>query len=136
MLTLQVSDAEIATLNYERFHYPDAIVQKRLQSVYFKITQPNYSCTEIGFLVDLNRKTLSECIHNYKLGGINALCYTNYGTNKSVLEEQKSSIIADLTATPVSSLSEAKARIYALTGINRSVSRIEVFLKKHGFILK
>ena len=133
MLTLQASDAEIATLNYERFHYPDAIVQKRLHSVYFKITQSNYSCAEIGSLVDLNRKTVSQCIHTYKLGGIDSLYFNNYGTNRSILEDQKSSIIDDLTVTPVSSLSEAKARIESLTGINRSISRIEVFLKKHDF---
>lgn len=132
MLTLQASEADIATLNYERFHYPDAIVQKRLHAVYFKITQ-KYSCTEIGSLVDLNRKTVSQSIHNYELGGICSLYFNNYGTNKSILENQKSSIIDNLTDKPVSSLCEAKARIESLTGIERSLSSVHVFLKKHNF---
>ena len=132
MLTLQASDADIATLNYERFHYPDAIIQKRLHAVYFKITQ-NYSCSEIGSLVDLNRKTVSQSIHNYKIGGIKSLYFNNYGTNKSILDKQKASIITDLIDNPVSSLSEAKARIESLTGMRLSISRIQVFLKKNDF---
>ena len=42
LLNLQVSDADILTLNLrsryrERYHYPNAIVQKRLHAEYFKI---------------------------------------------------------------------------------------------------
>lgn len=133
MLTLQASESEIATLNYERFHYPCPIVQKRLHAVYLKLSQPHYSCTAIGSLIDLNRKTVSECIHNYDSGGISSLYFNNYGTNQSKLECKKEAIITDLTDKPVSSLSEARERIKSLTGTERSLVSIRIFLKKHKF---
>jgi transposase len=133
MLTLQLSTAEIATLKYEMYHYPDPLVQKRLHSVYLKSTQPSIGCVKIGEYVGLNRKTVSESIHAYKSGGIKSLFFNNYGTNFSILETQHNPIIKDLTDNPVATLAEAKSRIQALTGIERSIGRIGVFLKKHDF---
>ena len=34
MLPLNLSKTEIQRLNYERYHYPDPLVQKRIQAVY------------------------------------------------------------------------------------------------------
>lgn len=133
MLTLQASKTEIAVLNYQRFYYPCPKVQKRLHAVYLKLSQSHFSCTEIGTLIDLNKKTVSECIHLYQESGIESLYFNNYGTNQSELEHKKDSIISDLTTNPVSSLSEAKARIKHLTGLERSSVSIRTFLKKHNF---
>jgi transposase len=132
MLTLQLSEAEIALLNYERFYYPCAIVQKRLQAIYFKATQ-KLTNQEVGILCDLHHRTVSHWIYEYKRGGITAIYVLNYGTNTSILLTQKTTIIQDLEAHPVSSLKQAKARIETLTSIKRSPSSIRTFLKRHDF---
>lgn len=38
MLLVNISAAEIQQLNYERFHYPCPIIQKRIHAVYLKAT--------------------------------------------------------------------------------------------------
>lgn len=132
MLTLQISEAEIALLNYERFSYPCLIVQKRLHAVYFKSTQ-RLTNEQVGNLCNLHPRTVSSWVHRYKNAGITALYEVNYGTNTSELSKHRTSIIDFLTANPAASLKEAKAKIQTLTGIERSLNQIGVFLKKHDF---
>lgn len=132
MLTLQVSEAEIALLNYERFNYPCGIVQKRLHALYFKATQ-RLTNQEVGTLCDLHHRTVGHWVSAYKKDGITAIYTLNYGTNSSILSTQKSTIIQDLEAHPVSSLKQAKGRIQTLTGIDRSLSSIGTFLKRNEF---
>lgn len=53
-----------------------------------------------------------------------------------VLEHWQStlwSIIESFKQQPPASLSEASSRIEALTGIKRSITRVRVFIKRHGF---
>ena len=133
MLTLQTSEAEIATLKYEMFHYPDAIVQKRVLSIYIKAIDPKLSCEKVGIYCGLKRNSVSQNIKIYNQLGIDGLKFNNYGTNKSALAACKISIISDLESNPVHQLSQAKERIEQLTGIKRSNSAISTFLKKHGF---
>ena len=85
MLLLNLSDAEIQQLNYERFYYLCPIVQKRMHVVYIKATT-EFSCTMIGHLTGLNSRTVSYWIKAYQKSGIDALYEFNYGTNKSELE--------------------------------------------------
>jgi hypothetical protein len=93
MLTIKSSETEISALRYEMYHYPDALVQKRLHSVYLKATQPKLNCSQIGSYVSLHRRTISACIHTYNTFGIEGLKYNNYGTNISELAKNETTII-------------------------------------------
>ena len=86
----------------------------------------------VGKLVDLDRDTVSLCIKTYIEGGIGALCFFNYGTNKSELAEHSESIMESLKQRPPMSLKEAKARIEEMTGIDRSITQISTFIQSHG----
>jgi transposase len=131
MLRLNLSDAEIQLLNYERYHYPCPIVQKRIQSVYLKATLslPN---SEIGQITGLHRHAVSFWAHAYKQGGIESLCQVNYGKNKSVLDKEVESILKSFAERPPMNTNEAKARIENLTGISRSPTQIRAFMKRQG----
>lgn len=64
MLTLQISEAEIAELKYEMYYraanrYADALVQKRFHSIYLKSIAPELSCQKIGLYVGLSRQKVS-----------------------------------------------------------------------------
>ena len=118
------------------YHYPDALVQKRLHCIYLKATNPKLNCSEIGQYVALHRKTVSACIHLYNTSGLNALKYNNYGTNQSELAKNQTTIIDSLTAHPPTSLAQAKEQIQALTGLVRSVSSIRNFLRKNKFCFR
>ena len=115
MLTLQISEAEIGALNYEMYHYPDALVQKRFHSVYLKAIAPELSCQKIGLYVSLSPQKVSSFIKLYNQSGIQSLKFNNYGTNKSELENHSETLLLNLENFPVHQLSQAKERIESLT---------------------
>jgi transposase len=131
MLHLNLSLSEIQLLNYERFHYSCAIVQKRSHAVYMKATT-TFSNAIIGQLTGLNRNAVAKWIHAYKQSGFEVLCQFNYGTNKSELENHTESILKSFTERPPMNVNEAKARIEELTNISRSPSQVRTFMKRHG----
>ena len=133
MLTLQISEAEIAELKYEMYHYPDALVQKRFHSIYLKAIAPELSCQQIGLYVSLSRQKVSAFVKLYNQSGIQSLKFNNYGTNKSELENYSETLLLNLQNSPVHQLSQAKERIEFLTGITRSLSAVESFLKRNDF---
>lgn len=131
MLLINVSDAKIKQLEYERYYYPSPIVQKRIHAVYMKATT-EFSDTMIGHLFGLHRHMVRRWVKAYNEKGFEALCQFNYGTNKSQLENQSESILESLTERPPMSICEAKARIQELIGISRSPSQVSAFMKRHG----
>src|SRR4051794_2084788 len=132
LTTLQISSEELRKLNYERYHYPCPLVQKRLHSLYIKAVS-GLSNEDVGKLTDAHRNSISEWVKVYQQGGMEALLKVNYGTNTSVLERHASSIVELLTKEPPRTIGEAMLKIQALTGIERSYSRVRAFMKRHGF---
>jgi transposase len=128
---LNLSDAEIQHLNYERFYYPCPMVQKRIHVVYLTATV-NATLSTIGHITGLKRQTVTRCIQSYNSGGFDALCCLNYGTNKSELEYHSTSILQSFLERPPMSAGEAKSRIEELTGISRSLTQVRSFMKRHG----
>jgi transposase len=132
LTTLKVNPQEIETLNYERYYYPCPIIQKRLHALYIKATL-NFSNEDVGKIVDAHRNTISVWLKTYQQGGIDALCKTDYGNRKSQLCEHAQSIIESFQQNPPANAAEAANRIESMTGIRRSITRVKVFLTRHGF---
>src|SRR5690606_35479100 len=116
--------------NYERYHYPDPLVQKRLFAVYLKASL-ELSYRYIGLVVDLHPNMVSHWVRVYSRDGISALKTNHYGTNKSELEAHATSLLAEFEARPPRSAQEAADRIYELTNIRRSPQQVRGFLKAH-----
>ena len=96
LTTLQISSEELSKLNYERYHYPCPLVQKRLHSLYIKAVS-GLSNEGVGNLTDAHRNSIMEWVKLYRQGGIEALLKVNYGTNTSALEEHATSLVELLT---------------------------------------
>ena len=131
MLPLNLSEAEIQELKYERFHYPCPIVQKRLTAVFLSATVES-SVSTIGLMSGLHRHSVNHWVKVYQTEGLGSLYKVHYGTNQSELEHHVESIIQSFTQEPPMSAREAKSRIEDMTGINRSPSQVRTFMKKHG----
>ena len=133
MLTkLEISSAELARLNYDRYHYPCPLVQKRLHSIYIKVIS-GLSNEDVGNFTDAHRNSISAWVKVYQQGGIDALLKVNPGTNKSLPESQAVNIGELFTKQPPRSIGEAIIKIKALTGIERSHTRVREFMKRHKF---
>jgi transposase len=131
MLLINLSDAEIEKLNYERYYYPCPIVQKRIHAVYLKGTQ-TMSNEKIGGLVGLSRDSVCDWVRIYLNEGFDALCQFKYGTNKSELEVYSDSILNSFREQPPMSINEALSQIEKMTGIKRSPTQVRAFMKHHG----
>ena len=130
-LQFRVSEAELEILNYDRYHYPDPMVQKRLHAVYLK-GRLNYSNTMTGFISGLHPNVVARWISVYQQQGLAALKTNNYGKGKSKLETHAATLLADFEATPPHNSAEAAQRIFEKTGILRSAQQIRAFMKRHG----
>src|SRR5829696_7864721 len=98
-LLAKVSKADLDMLNYERYYYPDPLVQKRLFAVYLKASF-NFSYQYIGLIVGLHPNMVSHWVRTYARDGIAALQTNHYGTNKSELEAHAMSLLAEFEADP------------------------------------
>lgn len=132
MRTINLSSSETDKLNYERYHYPDPIIQKRLHAVYLKATFRK-SNKEIGAIVNASRNSVSRWLDIYGAGQFEGLCQLGYGTNTSALVPHVDSIVDSFKAVPPMNCAEAASRIEALTGIKRSMTQVAKFMKRQGF---
>jgi transposase len=130
-LQLSLSEAEIEKLSYERYAYPEVMVQKRIFSVWLKAIS-TYSNEEIGVITSLHENTVARWIAVYKQHGYEALLINNYGTNESKLEEHSESLLASFQEEPPRTAGEAAERIEEMTGMERSLEQVRNFMKRHG----
>lgn len=132
MPTLHLSAAKMQQLDTERFSHQQALVQRRLHCVYLKASS-DLTNRQIAGCMGVHVNQVGRYISLYQRQGIQALTTTRYGTNHSILEEYAPVLIDSFTQRAPFSLAEARHRIIELTGIERDISRVEAFLKRHGF---
>lgn len=133
MLTiLKPSSEGLALLNYERYHYPCPIIQKRLHAIYLKVTT-QYCNKDIANLVDAHCNSITKWVKMYQQNGFEGLCKITRHHPQSVLEDKAISLIELFVKQPPRSVAEARLIIKEHTGIDRSNSRTRAFLKRHQF---
>ena len=129
-LKFNLSGAEIEKLNYNRYSFPDPMVQKRIHAVYLKAIF-GWSNLIIGQIVGLHYNAVGEWINAYKRNGFEALLSNKYGNNKSELEIHADNILESFQIRPPMTSAEAADRIKEMTGVSRSSQQVRVFMKRH-----
>ncbi len=130
-LLLNLSEAEIEQLRYERYAYPDPMVQKRIFAVYLKATM-NWSNKVIGEVVGLHYNSVGQWINVYKEQGLQGLLVNGYGGRKSEMDTHAVSVLQSFQSQPPLSAAEAAERIREMSGLERSPQQVRVFMKRHG----
>lgn len=87
---------------------------------------------ELSMRYDCCRRSVRTYLSMYNEGGIEALKRFNYGTNKSELDAHKDAILSSFESKPPINSAEAKHRIFEITGIDRGLTQIRAFMKRHG----
>jgi transposase len=134
MIQMTFTDAEIAVLEYERYHHPSPHVQKRMEIVYLK--SQGLAHGQIARLCRISRQTLVSTLHLYQQGGIERLKHFRYAGQPSPLNAHQATLEAHFRAHPPRTVAEAQATIEHLTGIRRSPTQIRAFLKRIGMQLR
>jgi transposase len=130
MIKLTFSQDDMDNLNYWRFHHPDPIVMQRCETVYLKAK--GLKTGEIRELTGRDVKTIRSHLHLYKNGGIEGLQDRQPYRPTSELNAHKTCIEQEFRVRPPASIKEAGERMFQLTGIRRSDTRVEVFVKRLG----
>lgn len=130
MIQIAFTDAQIATLEYERYRHPSPQVQKRMEVVYLK--SQGVSHQEIARLCRLSRQTVVTILHLYQDEGIERLKHFHFAGQPSALNVHQSTLEAHFRTHPPRTVAEAQAEIERLTGIRRSPTQIRAFLKRIG----
>jgi len=134
MIQITFTEADIAALDYERYHYPCPQIQKRMEVLYLKAQGVAHQ--EIARICRMSRQTLVTYLHQYHEGGIDALKVRHYHGQPSTLNAHQSTVEAHFRAHPPQTVAEAQAVIAELTGIQRSPTQIRAFLRRMGMRLR
>jgi transposase len=117
------------TLNYERYHHPVPLVQRRMEVLWLK--SHGLAHEQIAKLGKISENTMRAYFRLYAEGGIEKLKEVNFYRPESDLMAHVTSLEAYFQANPPASIKEAQSEIEALTGIQRSETQVREFLKKN-----
>lgn len=118
------------TLNYERYHHPVPLVQRRMEVLWLKSHDLPHAL--IATLAGLSENTIRDYFQLYRAGGIDKLKKVNFYRPESELVTHATSLEAYFRENPPATIKEAQSEIEALTGIKRSETQVAEFLKKNS----
>ncbi|MCP4082065.1 MAG: IS630 family transposase, partial [Planctomycetaceae bacterium] len=130
MIEIEFDSEVVEQLHYERRYHPHPRVRQRMNAVYLKAI--GYQHQEIGRIVGIGQKALRSYLRMYQAGGIEALKALNFYRPQSDMDDYREQLKAEFEARPAKSIKEAVKRIEKLTGIRRSPTQVDKFLKNLG----
>ena len=130
MIRVEFSSMIIDRLDYERYHHPSPIIQKRMEVLYLKSMGMPHK--EICRICRISKTTLAAYLKQYLEGGLEGLKALGYKGQPNRLLEHKGSLEAYFKEHLPRTTAEAQAVIEQLTGIKRSPTQIRAFLKRIG----
>jgi transposase len=129
-MQLEFTSAIQDTLNYERYHHPIPLVQRRMEALWLKSHGLPHS--QIAQLVNITENTLRDYFQLSQEGGVERLKEVAIQGPESALQAHHASLEAYFRAHPPATIKEAQSKIAALTGIKRSETQVREFLKKNS----
>jgi transposase len=130
MIRIDFTDAQILELDYERYHYPDPRIQKRMNLLYLKGIGLKHQ--QICSQERVTKATLAKYLKIYKLDGISGLKVLNYKGSSSELNAHVDTLKAYFSDHPPHTIAQAIEDIKRLTGVRRSPTAVRNFIKRIG----
>jgi len=130
MIKIAFREAEIEALRYWRFHHPDPRVQVRLEALYLR--SQGVANGEIQRLCGISKASFHRYLAAYETGGIGELKRIDHYRPQSELHPHRATVEAAFQHHPPATVTEAAARIEALTGIARKPTQVRQFLRSLG----
>jgi transposase len=130
MIKIEFTPEEIDALEYERYHHPDPKVQKKMEALYLK--SQGIAHQEICRLGRISEPTLVAYLKQYQDGGIEQLKKNSYTGSSSELDKHTTALETYFKEHPPRTVAEAQQAIKDQTGIERSPTQIQAFMKRIG----
>ena len=130
MLKIKFTLEEIDTLEYERYHHPDPKVQRKAEVLYLKSqVLPHH---QISQLCRISKQTLVTYSKQYQEGGFKQLEKFCYIGQPSKLNQYALTLKTYFEQHPPHTVAEARQAIKDQTGIERSPTQVQAFMKRIG----
>ncbi len=118
------------TLNYERYHQPVPLVQRRMEVLWLRSHGLPHAL--IAQLAGVSENTMRADFELFVAGGIDKLKEVHFYRPESKLVAHVASLEEYFQLNPPATFKEAQSEIEALTGIKRSETQVAEFLKKNS----
>jgi hypothetical protein len=115
------------TLNYERYHHPLPLVQRRMEVLWLK--SHHLPPAPMAQLAHVSENTMREYFQLYAEGGVEKLQEVHCYRPESELRAHRASLEHYFRTHPPASIKEAQSEIEALTGIKRSETQVREYLR-------
>ncbi len=129
-IELEFTSEIIEEINYERYHHPVPLVQRRMEVLWLKSNGLSHAL--IAQLGRISENTMREYFRLYEQGGVAKLREVNFYHPQSQLNVHISTLEEYFKEHPVATIKEAQSKIKELTGIERSETQIREFFKKNS----
>jgi transposase len=116
--------------NHERFHHPHPRVQLKMEVLWFK--SQGMSNSQIAIFASICENTVRKYLKEYAEGGIEKLKEIRFYQPQSELKNHSTTLEEYFKKNPPMSMKEAVFQIEELTGITRSETQVNKFLKSLG----
>ncbi len=116
-------------LNYERYHHPVPLVQRRMEVLWLK--SHGLAHELIARLAGVSENTMRDYFDLYAAGGLDKLKEVNLYRPVSALDAHTTTLEAHFRDHPPATIKAAQHEIETLTGIKRSETQVRAFLKKN-----
>jgi transposase len=130
VIKIEFTPEQIDALDYERYHHPDPRAQKKMEVLFLK--SQNVAHQEICRLCRISKTTLTTYLKQYQEGGLERLKESGYAGPSSELDEHATSLEAYFKEHPPRTTAEAQQIIKEQTGIERSPTQVQAFMKRLG----
>lgn len=130
VIKIEFTPEEIDALEHERYHHPDPKVQKKMEALYLKSQGVEHQ--EICRLCRISKMTLTTYLKQYQDGGLERLKEFGYAGPSSALDEHATPLEAYFKEHPPRTTAEAQQIIREQTGIERSPTQVQAFMKRLG----
>jgi len=129
-IELEFTSEIIEEINYERYHHPVPLVERRMEVLWLKSNGLSHAL--IAQLGRISENTMREYFRLYEQGGVAKLREVNFYHPQSQLNVHISTLEEYFKEHPVATIKEAQSKIKELTGIERSETQIREFFKKNS----
>jgi transposase len=130
MRAVKFSEADLEMIAYERYHYPDPRVQRKMEVLW--LLHHGEKHERIATLAGVSLRTVQRYLTDYLEGGLQRLRVCPTKPSASLLAAHRSSLEELFRKQPPRSVKEARHVIEQQTGIRRSLTQVRHFLKRLG----
>lgn len=127
-IQLEFTPETLATLNYERYHHPVPMVQRRMEVLWLKSFKLPHE--QIAVLAGVSPNTMRDYFRLYQEGGVDKRREVALYQPESELQAHTISLEDHFRQHPPATIKEAQHEIERLTGIRRGETQVRLFLKK------